>query len=74
MDLQIQKSIQYLIKYTQQNFNAPKHTSFHVAALLYRGSLLINNGKLIARVNTPDCCAERSLLRLFERSSYIKVD
>ncbi len=57
-----------LKKYALQNFNAPKGTSFHVAALLYRNCLLINhaNGKLIAAVNSKAACAERELLRLCE--------
>jgi len=73
MSINIRNSIKYLTQWAQLNFTAPKHTSFHVAALLFRGSLLIDKyGKLIARMNTPECCAERSLLRLFERSSYVK--
>ena len=72
MNCKIQNSIAYLTQWSQANLVAPKHTSFHVAALLYRGSLLVHNGKLIAQTNTPECCAERSLLRLFERPSYVK--
>ncbi len=74
-------AIEQLKIWALKNFEPPKHTSFHVAALLYRDCLLINlkNGNLIAAVNSKSLCAERELLRmllrLFERSKekqYIK--
>lgn len=72
----INSSIIGLRQWAQTNFIAPKHTSFHVAALLYRGKLLINHrtGKLIACANSKELCAERGLLRLFERKQYIKQE
>jgi hypothetical protein len=48
------------------NHQHPKRTSFHAAALLYRGRILMNpkNSGSLTAVNSKYSCAERMLLRL----------
>ena len=50
------------------NQKRPQHTTFHVAALLYRNKILINHktGKIMACINQVSMCAERMLLKLCE--------
>lgn len=66
----LKNSIAQLVQWTVRQPNKPHKTSLHVAALLYRGHILIDprNGKLIASINQRDACAERQLLRLCKKA------
>lgn len=65
----IKNTIDFLRNWAIMNKIRPAKTSFHVAALLYRGNILINHktGKIIAATNCVDRCAERNLLVLCEQ-------
>jgi hypothetical protein len=69
MNNQILIAINQLKLWAKSNYTHPKKTSFHAAALLYRGCLLINQkkGGIIACVNSKTMCAERNLLVLCDR-------
>jgi hypothetical protein len=53
----------------------PKGTSFHAAALLHRGCILMNpmrENLVLAAVNSKEMCAERMLLRLCKERHRVK--
>jgi len=69
----LQATVQELIKWATLNFVRPYRTSFHASALMYRGKLLRNpRGGIIASINEPGLCAERSLFRLCKRRYFEK--
>jgi hypothetical protein len=70
-DKKIAIAINQLKIWAISNHQHPKRTSFHAAALLYRGRILMNPNKsgLLAAVNSKYSCAERMLLWLCEKST-----
>ena len=45
----------------------PKKTSFHAAALLHRGKIILVENKPMIAVNNIEMCAERALIKIWER-------